>query len=346
MHREFVADRSPAYARLIDLLRPRVESDLAGGLRGAWEGRSFGFWPERPLMLLTSLRDDALREGQAHPLWPAIGPSLERDLGAITDDAVAASIAPGREHFWHSLATRHVQTNDPSRAVSWMWPAAIAAEGAPEREIELFDFGASAGLNLVADRLPWVWSTVAGARLEPSAVPAVASRRGFDLRPPDLRVPEDARWLEALIWPGQDERLERFRAGLAAYRELAAEAGGSLVERASVDDAAAALAPRRAGEARGIAYQSIMHDYLPVDVRERYEASLREWVAASDHGAALWIEFEIAEGGSDGETAVAITVHAREGDGVATEVLGRCGPHPRVVTVDEAAVERFRARTR
>ncbi len=256
LQREFVADRSPVYARILDLLRPLVAGPLGDGLREAWAGRSFGFWPERPLMLLTSLRDDALREGDSHPLWASLG-APERDLDSITAAAVEAAIAPDRDHFWHSLANRHVQTNDPSRAVAWMWPAALGAELEPGRAVELFDFGASAGLNLVGDRLPWVWSTADGDPLAPSDVPDVAARRGFDLRPPDLRDAEDARWLEALIWPGQDERLERFRAGLAAFRELVAEAGRPLVEPASVDDAAAGL------EARGADRSA--RDRLPVD---------------------------------------------------------------------------------
>jgi len=293
-------------------------------------------------MLLTALRDDVLREGPAHPLWPALGDVADRDVDAITEDAIRESYRPERAQLWWSLANRHVQTNDPSRAVAWMWPAALAAEREPRRDIELFDFGASAGLNLVADRMPWVWTTADGDPLTPDAVPTVAARRGFDLRPPDLRKPEDARWLEALIWPGQEERLERFREGVAAYRELAAEAGRSLVEPASVDEAASSLEPRRADAPRAIAIQSIMHDYLPAEVRERYESNLRNWLAASDAGSALWIEFEIAEGGTDGETAVAIVVHQRAGDELATTLLARCGPHPRVLTVDAAAVARFR----
>jgi hypothetical protein len=327
---------------VLDCLRPLASGSLADPLREAWAGRSFGFWPERPLMLLTALRDDVLREGESHPLWTAVGDVDERDLEAITADALTEAYRTERSHLWWSLANRHVQTNDPSRAVAWMWPAALAAEREPGRELELFDFGASAGLNLVADRLPWVWTTAAGEPLTPDAVPAVTSRRGFDLRPPDLREPADARWLEALIWPGQDERLERFREGVAAYRALAAEAGRPLVERASVDDAAGGLEARRADSPRAIAIQSIMHDYLPDDVRERYESNLRDWLAASDPGSALWIEFEIAEGGTSGETAVAIVVHQRADDELATTTLARCGPHPRVLTVDAAAVARFR----
>ncbi len=184
LQREFVADRSPAYARLIDVLRPMIPGQFADGLREAWAGRSFGFWPERPLMLLTSLRDDALREGAPHPLWASLG-NPERDLDSITDAAVAAAIEPGRTHLWHSLANRHVQTNDPSRAVAWMWPAALAAEAEPGRELELFDFGASAGLNLVADRLPWVWTTAAGDPLVPE--------RGTGRREPRRLRPSPAR---------------------------------------------------------------------------------------------------------------------------------------------------------
>ena len=244
--------------------------------------------------------------------------------------------------MWRSLATRYVQTNDPSRGVAWMWPAAIAAEAGPGRGLDLYDFGASAGLNLVADRLPWAWADANGEPLTPSAVPAVGDRRGFDLRPLDLRDDDDARWLHALIWPGQHERLERFRAGLAAFRELAG--GEPLVETASVDEAARSLRPRAPDAARAIAYQSIMHDYLPADVRARYEEALREWLSASAPGAALWVEFEIAEGGTSSETAVAITVHLSSGGGLESHVIGRCGPHPRTVTVDRTAAARLAGR--
>jgi hypothetical protein len=282
-----------------------------------------------------------MREGEAHPLWRALA-AEPADASSVTAEAVEVASGPDREHFWSSLKHRYVQTNDPSRGVGWMWPAAIAATVDPGRELELFDIGASAGLNLVADRLPWVWTTARGEPVTPDAVPAVASRRGFDLRPPDLLDPEDARWLEALIWPGQEERLVRFRAGVAAFRELAAEAGRPLVEQASADDVARNLEPARAGGPRAIVYQSIMHDYLPADVRERYETALRDWLGASDPASALWIEFELAEGGTDGETAIAITVHVADGGELESVQLARCGPHPRVLTVDDAAVEQYR----
>ena len=340
LHREFVEPRSPAYAAMLDLLRPRIDGEFGERLRDAWRDREFGPFFERPLLLLTAFRDDALREGEEHPLWAGLV-AREPDVASITGDRLDDAATPDREYLWASLASRYVQTNDPSRAVAWMWPAALAEATVPGRELDLIDFGASAGLNLVADRLPWVWHDGDGAPLTPDRLPAIGSRQGFDLRPLDLRDAADARWLEALIWPGQRDRLERFEQGLAAFRQLAAD--GPLVKGASVDDVAAGLPRRDEGEPRAFAYQSIMHDYLPDDVRERYEAALGDWLAESDPGSAIWIEFEIAEGAEDAESAVAITAHLRDGDRIESLALARCGPHPRVLRVDREAVGRFTA---
>lgn len=341
LHRQFVAERSPVYARTLDLLRPALAGEIGERVRDAWAERSFGPWFERPLMLLTALRDDALREGPEHPLWEALGDGGAA-VEAVSADALAAAMAPDREHLWLSLATRFVQTNETSRAFVWLWPAALTREAEGERDVELYDFGASAGLNLLADRMPWIWERAGGGELAPRDTPPVRSRRGFDLRPLDLGDPDDERWLRALLWPGQTERMERFAAGLEAYRELAADTGRPLVEAASVDDAAASLEPARAGGPRAIAYQSVMHDYLPDDVCERYEDALRDWLRASDPLAALWLELELTEGGTDPETAFALTAHLRSGDEPESIVLSRSGPHPRVLTVDGDAVSRFR----
>ncbi len=341
LHREFVTTRSPAYARMLDLIRTRADGDFGERLRAAWSDREFGPFFERPLLILTAFRDDALREGDDHPLWAGLA-ARDPDVNTITEERLDDASAPGREHFWRSLSTRYVQTNDPSRAVAWMWPAALAGEAAPERSFDLHDFGASAGLNLVADRLPWVWKERDGTPIEPATVPPIASRHGYDLRPLDLRDAADARWLEALIWPGQRDRLERFEEGLAAFRAVVGD-DGPLVETASVDDVALALEPQTADGNRGLAYQSIMHDYLPDDVRGRYEEALRDWLRRSDPGAALWVEFELAEGAEDSESAVGISVHLSTGDELESLMLARCGPHPRVLRVDRDAVARFRA---
>ncbi|MGI8460018.1 MAG: DUF2332 family protein [Solirubrobacterales bacterium] len=341
MHRAFVEDRDPVYARTLDLLIPRIEGDLAERLRDAWREREFGPFYERPLMILTALREDVLHEGEGHPLWAGVGAS-DPDPGAVTAEGVETGFAADRDRVWRSLATRFVQTNDTSRGVAWMWPAALSATVEPDRPIEIYDMGASAGLNLVADRLEWIWSDVTGAAVGPQVLPPIAARRGFDLRPLDLLDGDDERWLRALIWPGQRERRERFEQGLDAFRELAAAGELTPIETASVDDAASELEPCRVGAPRGLAYQTIMHDYLPAEIRARYDEAMREWLARSEPGSAVWVEFEIAEGGEDAESVVALTAHVAAGGGDRTAVIARSSPHPRVLRTDDGEVAALR----
>ena len=124
--RRFVRTRAPVYDRLLELLEEQLPRGLEARLADAWQGRSFGAFYERPLLLLAALRDDALRQGESHPLWAAIAhPSPAADR--IDRSAVAAALAPERGHFWRTVAVRHLQTNEPTRAVVWLWPARLAS---------------------------------------------------------------------------------------------------------------------------------------------------------------------------------------------------------------------------
>src|SRR5262245_19928731 len=81
--------------------------------------------------------------------------------------------------------------------------------------------------------LPSIWSTGEGAPLSfgsplgssaesaASALPPIVARWGFDLSPLNVDRPEDARWLEACVWPGEHERLTRLSCALSAFRALA-----------------------------------------------------------------------------------------------------------------------------
>jgi hypothetical protein len=115
--REFLGSRAPVYAKLLEILEAQLLHGLEARLEDAWRDRPFGAWYERPLLLAGSLRNDALREGTSHPLWRAIA-QPDPDLSALTVPAVADAVAPERTYFWHTLVTRHLQTNDPSRAVA------------------------------------------------------------------------------------------------------------------------------------------------------------------------------------------------------------------------------------
>jgi hypothetical protein len=322
------------YARLLALLSEQLDRGLEDSLRRAWATRSFGAWYERPLLLLAALRDAALGEGPSHPLWNAVAADAPRAESASTS-AIAAAVAPDREALWRTLAERHVQTNETSRAVGWMWPAHLLA-GAP-RPIALLDIGASAGLNLVADQLAPMWERADGTALPVAPLPPIASRTGYDLRPIDVRDPDEVRWLLACTWPEQQGRVHRLRAAVDAVLEMAARGEGPVLEQVTAAEIPARL-PTCAPGTLAIAYQSVFRDYLSADERARYEEGMHRWLLRCPPGAALWVELEPTVAAAAGGPAAAITAHVHAaGAGLRSFELAHCEPHPRTLHVRERA---------
>lgn len=375
--REFVRDRVPVYARILGLLPDVLPQER---LAEAWGGRSFGAWYERPLLILAALRDDALQEGPEHPLYRAIVGSAETADGsgtkmangtevpartgtatgtrtpagketgarAVTVDALREALAPGRP-LWDKLRHRHVQTNETSRAVAWMWPAHLIQGGDPSRRVHLFDVGASAGLNLVADALPRIWTrsddgegaipedppTVEPLSVDP--LPEIATRRGYDLRPLDPDDEESARWLRACVWPGQEGRLRRLDRAIDAWRST--DPRPELIQ-ASAEEVPDRLPVKEDGWM--LAYQTVMRDYVSPEEWDRYSTGMRRWVESSPGGRALWVELEVQEAAREGGPPAAITVHVPD----ASLVLATCEPHPKRLDVDDEAVEELVRRVR
>jgi hypothetical protein len=332
----------PAYARLLELLADALaEGDSRARLADAWSGRSFGGFYERPLLLLAALRDDALAEGTSHPLWEAIGAERPRPEG-LTPATLSEALES--ERLWESLRARHVQTNETSRAVAWLWPAALLASAAPGRALDLLDIGASAGLNLVADLLDPIWEREGGAALAVAPLPAIGSRTGFDLRPLNVLDPADERWLRACVWPGESERLAQLGAAIAAFRRLAAAGAAPRLERSAARDIPPAMPT--AVESVAIAFQTLVRDYLAEEERVAYEAGMLEWLSASPPGMAIWVQLEL-EASAETELPFGLTARVASADGATEPIpLARCGPHPRRLRVDEEAVASFRAAAR
>jgi hypothetical protein len=152
--RAVVKGRAPSNHRVLAELESLLSDEGAGGaisqrIERAWADRRFDVFYDRPLLLIAALRFEALRSGPAHSLFAALG-AAEPDPATVTRAALVRALES--PSVWDSLATRYVQTNETSRAVAWLWPAALAGcdQG---RLLALVEIGASAGLNLVADRL-------------------------------------------------------------------------------------------------------------------------------------------------------------------------------------------------
>ena len=129
------------------------------------------------------------------------------------------------------MLSRRTQTNEPARSAMMM--PLLAALPQP---LALLEVGASAGLCLYPDKFSYQYGNLArvdppagpGAALlscvtdgpvpVPAAPPEVVWRAGIDLNPLDVADPEDMRWLETLIWPGQDYRRRRLAAAIEVAR--------------------------------------------------------------------------------------------------------------------------------
>ncbi len=127
-----------------------------------------------------------------------------------------------------TMRERSTQTNEPARCATLLPVLA----GLPQ-PLALLEVGASAGLCLYPDAYQYLFDghsigrpdspvrldcEVGGDVPIPSDVPEVVWRAGIDLNPLDVADEDDLRWLEALVWPGQPDRVVRLWAAAAIVR--------------------------------------------------------------------------------------------------------------------------------
>ena len=357
--RNAVGARVPVYDRLLAAAvgifehpQDGLERAARDRVEAAWRERRSAASYDRPLLLLATLRAEALRAGPRHPLFAAIG-SAAIDPEAATRPALAAALADAPARLFVDLATRRVQTNETSRAVAWLWPAALAGCADTDRPLALFDVGCSAGLNLSADRLPAPWIDLAGNALPVAAAARIVTRLGFDAHPLDVGRDDDVVWLRACVWPGETSRLERLDRAIAVFQLASSAPNPPRLQIAEASDVAARI-ERSSGEHPTatllLAYQTVVRDYLPDDVKSRYLAGMTAWVAAEAAAGPrrVWIELEAASDvlADPGPLPMALTAHlADRATGTRALPLARCSYHPDRLAPDVAAVAEFAAET-
>ena len=336
-----VEGRSAPYARALALLPGVLAGRQGRFLAAAWADRRFFAWYERPLLLLAAIRNDVLAEGDAHPLWPAFGP--EADPDAVLAGDLAASLDGGRDRVYDALGRRSVQTNETSRAIAWLWPAALAGASGGARPIAIADVGASAGLNLVADDLPAPWTDEDGAPIEVARGVRAVARVGLDPTPLDAIAEDDARWLQACVWPGERDREARLLAAIEAFRAARIRPDAPVLVPIAAANVPSRLDLLSAAD-RGalvIATQTVVRDYLDPAERAEYERGMRNWLATHPAGETLWVELEAADPGA---REGAITAHVRQPNGRLRSLeLAWTGMHPSRVRRDRGAEAELRA---
>ncbi|BDI60636.1 hypothetical protein MACH05_11960 [Qipengyuania nanhaisediminis] len=323
---------APCTARVIRALARVRETDTATGRRIAgWQG-----------LTLKDAMPLRIAGGLHHLVLSGEDDRLARVYsGQITDDGqVERLVCELVETFDHLLLPwldTPPQTNEAGRSASIMagllW---LAQRSAPR--FELFEIGASAGVNTMLDRYRYrLGDTEAGPesspmRIEPEwrgdpplAPPAgfaISSVRGCDVAPIDLTDPESALRLKAYVWPDAPARMARIDAAIA----LAEEHKPDLVRQSADAFVAEMLArPQQQGTTRAL-FHSIVWQYLPGSAQEAIKAAMEQaGQRATRDRPIAWVALE-----TDPET-FRHELKVRCWDGAdqngETHLIGRAHPH-------------------
>jgi len=319
---------SPLYAHLLD----RAADDcVAGGV--TWEVLSghadAGRADALALRLLAAVHRLVL-QGRAPRLaafYPSVGGSPERNG---VEDAFAATLAANAEEL-SRLVERPCQTNEVGRSAALMvgFIAVRARTGLPLRLLEV---GASAGLNLRCDHFriggggraigdPGSPVDLSGYwKIPPPEVPdriAVVSRRGCDRDPVDPTTAEGRLALTSSVWADQRDRLDRLEGAIELARRHPAP-----VDLASLDEWTERQVRTLPEGCATVVFHSVVSEYLPEHVRDRFVAALSDAAARATTGRPLaWVRLEPVS---------ALRHHGLEvtvWPGGDSRVLARCGAH-------------------
>jgi hypothetical protein len=194
---------------------------------------------------------------------------------------------------WDEIApvmlARRTQTNEPARCAA-LYPVLA---GLPQ-PLALLEVGASAGLCLLPDRYrygygagdpdsPVVLAPRVEGRLPRPGRVDVAWRAGIDLNPLDVTDPDDVRWLETLVWPGEGDRLARLRAAIGIARR-----DPPRLHRGDLNERLAGVAAQAPAEATLVVFHTAVLGYLDEPGRHAFVEQVRglagHWIAQEGAG--------------------------------------------------------------
>jgi aminoglycoside phosphotransferase (APT) family kinase protein len=224
----------PGYARRVSVPEQDL-SDRTAEIYRAFAAEARGRSPQYEELALAVAADQLMLEFLAALPAPKRQPNLlfaaaRYLLGEPPDrPALRALISDRGTDLASTMLSRRTQTNEAARCATLLPALALLPQ-----PLALIEVGASAGLTLLPDRYSYdyhghqVAGTDPGAPVLhcrprgpvplPARVPDVAWRAGLDLNPLEVTSDADVRWLECLIWPGEDGRLERLRAAVETAR--------------------------------------------------------------------------------------------------------------------------------
>jgi hypothetical protein len=229
--------------------------------RSGWEPNVTAVYPPAP--------------ANDHSLWIAIADALGHNDAFLTDRLKSAP-----------------QTNEVARSATILG-GMLHIANVTKQPLELFEIGASAGLNLGFDAYRYdlgngrSWGplsaplTIASdwrGHIPPLAAPlSVVARHGCDLHPIDAGKAEDRERLLSYVWADQPERLHRVEAAL----DIAVAQNRKIDKADAADWVAQQLAtPQRQGTTR-VLFHTIVWQYIPAAAQARIDAAITKAAAAA-----------------------------------------------------------------
>jgi hypothetical protein len=283
---------SPMYGTLGNQLADDVESGgLTADLLHRWTGGEVGERKLRDdvpaLRLFGGLHRLVLAREAAHLAlyYPSVGGTADIRGGW---PVVHAAMAAHQQELLSGL-TRVPQTNEVGRSVPLLGGLRHVAAWSGGRPVRLIEIGASAGLNLRADRLPVGTGLLIDAELPLPAAPAyeVVERLGGDLHPVDPTTAAGRLTLTSYVWPDDGRRLDRLRAAFALAQAVPAE-----VLRIGAADLVESL-ELRPGVVT-VLWHSVMWQYLDAVERQRALSGVERLAAqATDSALFAYVRFEV-----------------------------------------------------
>jgi hypothetical protein len=319
---------SPLYG---DLLAHAADDLLAGGPVASVLA---GHLDSRPASVL------ALRMlGGAHALalsgrapelaawYPSAGGTTDPEPGSPRAWSALRQTLAGQRDAIREWLGWPPQTNEVGRAAALIGGLLYLTARA-DLPVRLVEVGASAGLNLRADRFfvpgdsgtygdpdsPVALSHGWQGAAPPAGPVEVVSRVGGDIAPIDPASPEGRLRLTAYVWPDQADRLARLRGAIAVAERVPAELRA---EPATVTLAGTELADG----AWTVLWHSIFRQYLTQEQRaELADGVARLGAAATPRAPFAYLYLEQSRAGG---CPVTLTTWP----GGSTEVLGAASPH-------------------
>jgi len=324
---KFAAGYSPLYARLFGVIGAWL-ADPAGHrdplvtwlLHAARERRTL----DVTLLLAAGLHYDVLAgqpaAAELAEYYPTAGGG-KPFAGRAFPDILRQAILARQDKLATFIQENTVQTNETGRGLCWLLPALSTGW----TEVHLIDLGASAGLNLAADRRAYRLEREEDGReilslgqgrpvqfrtrcqgniaplttLESSQQPAILSRVGNDLAPFALATRQDELTLMSFIWGDQVDRLTRLKEGIGAFHQIQKTKAPVQLYPASLPDGLAIfLQDHGPGGPAGpiIIYNTWMTPYLE-DKGNSLSGHIGRWAESQDRPV-LWLQWEPPRDGS------------------------------------------------